>query len=298
MIPQNERSGQYLADSELILNSDGSVYHLKLKPHQLAKNIIVVGDQDRVAMISSFFDEVTHKVKNREFCTHTGTYNGIPITAISSGIGVDNIDITLNEIDALVNVDLESRTVKNDTSSLNIVRIGTCGALQSEIKPGDFVLSKYGFGLDAMLNYYSLKYTDEELELNQKLISHLGMDNFPLKPYLAKANEEIVDLIGEGMHHGITATASGFYAPQGRAIRLNPNLKNQNDLLESFRYKKHKVVNFEMETSALFGLGGSLGHKCCTVCVAVANRPLKQAITNYKPYINQLIETVLGRLTM
>lgn len=297
MQAQNKRAGEYLAESELILNADGSVYHLKLKPEHVCDNVIVVGDQNRVAMISEHFSEVLFQVQSREFCTHIGLYNGERIMAISSGIGVDNIDITLNELDALANIDFETRTVKAETKSMNIVRIGTCGALQPHIHPGEFVLSKYGFGLDGMLNYYDLEFSDEEKELNSALTKHLEMDNFSLQPYTAKASDALIEKLQDGMHSGVTATASGFYAPQGRAIRLNPALNKQNDLLESFTFNNQQVVNFEMETSALLGLGGSLGHNCCTVCVAVANRPLKKALTNYKPYVNELIKLVLDRLT-
>jgi len=286
-----------LAPSELILNEDGSIFHLKLYPHQIARDIIVVGDQGRVKLISSLFDKIEHKVENREFCTHTGWYNGKRITAISSGIGVDNIDIVLNELDALVNVDLETRTVKKEVSSLNIVRIGTCGALQPEIEPGDFVQSLYGYGMDGMLNYYNLGFEPEEVELSRALTQHLGMDSFGIQPYLAKANKELANRIGEGMHKGITATASGFYAAQGRALRLNLALPEQNNLLETFRFNDLRVLNFEMETSAIFGIGGAMNHKCCTVCVAVANRPLKKALTNYKPKVQELIQLILDRLT-
>jgi uridine phosphorylase len=297
MIANNNRAGEVLAPSELILNEDGSIFHLKLYPHQIAHDIIVVGDQNRVELISSFFDKIEVQVSNREFCTHTGWYNEKRITAVSSGIGVDNIDIVINELDALVNIDLETRKVKETITSLNIVRIGTCGALQPEIEPGEFILSQYGFGMDGMLNYYTLDFEEEEIELSRALTSHLKMDEFGITPYLAKADQSLVDKIGEGMHHGITATASGFYAPQGRALRLKVALPEQNDLLETFIFKGKKVQNFEMETSAIFGLGGALSHKCCTVCVAVANRPLKKALTSYKPKIQELIGVVLGRLT-
>lgn len=297
MIAQNNRKGKTIAPSELILNEDGSVFHLHLLPHQLAENIIVVGDQERVELISNNFDKVDCRVSNREFCTHTGWYNGKRITAMSSGIGVDNIDIVLNEVDALVNIDFQTRTVKEDITSLNIVRIGTCGALQPEIEPGEFILSLFGYGMDGMLNYYDLEFEEDEIELSNALTSHLRMDSFGVKPYLAKANLELVEKIGEGMHQGITATASGFYAAQGRSLRLNLSLPAQNDLLENFIFKGKRVLNFEMETSAIFGLGGALSHKCCTVCVAVANRPLKKALTAYKPKIQELIKVILDRLT-
>jgi uridine phosphorylase len=297
MKSQNKRAGKFLPESELILNPNGSVYHLKLKPENIGDKIIVVGDQYRVQMISDQFDHLEFKVQNREFCTHTGLKNGKRVTALSTGIGVDNIDIVLNELDALINVDLEKRVVLPTTQSLEIIRIGTCGALQPEIEPGNFVCSSHGFGLDGMMNYYQLEYTKMETELLSQLVNHCNLKGFGISPYLAEANKALIDTIGHDMHQGITATASGFYAPQGRAVRLEPSLTALNDLLESFQWNNNRVVNFEMETSALFALGSSLGHKCLTTCVAVANRPLKKALTNYKPYVQELIELVLARLT-
>ena len=297
MIATNKHAGEFLPPSELILNDDGSVYHLKLKPDQIADKIIVVGDQQRVKLISSFFDTIDCEVQNREFCTHTGWFNNTRITAISSGIGTDNIDITLNELDALVNIDLINRRVKSDLTSLDIVRIGTCGGLQAEVEPGDFVLSQYGFGLDGMLNYYDVDFTDEEIELNHSLKNYLNLAKFGIQPYISKASNKLTKLLSEGMHKGITITANGFYAPQGRSMRLGLALPGFNDLLETYKFNDLKVLNYEMETSALFGLGGSMGHNCSTVCVAVANRPTKKALVNYKPKVTELVELVLDRLT-
>jgi len=285
-----------IASTELILNSDGSIYHLALHPEQLAKDIIIVGDQGRVKMVSGHFDLVEHKVQNREFVTHTGIFNGKRITVMSTGIGTDNIDIFMNEVDALANIDLKTRKVKPKKTSLNIVRIGTSGALQKNIEVDSFVASEYGLGLDGLLHYYDAKKVDER-QLSSVFASHSKWEkNLPF-PYTIKASEKLLSVIGNGMTKGITATAPGFFAPQGRELRLKPFIKNLERKLSSFRYKKHTIVNFEMETSALYGLSKLLGHNACTICVIVGNRITKKFSKDYHPAMELLIKTVLSRLT-
>ncbi len=223
--------------TELILNPDGSIYHLALQPEQLAYDIIIVGDQGRVKMISEHFDCIEHMVQNREFVTHTGIYNGKRVSVISTGIGTDNIDIFMNEVDALVNIDLKTRTVKKNKTSLNIVRIGTSGALQKDIEVDSFVASEFGLGLDGLLHYYDSKKIDEQ-KMSNKFSSHTKWNkNLPF-PYTIKGSEKLFKKIGDGMKAGITATAPGFYAPQGRELRLKPSVKNLEKIFSSFHLRK------------------------------------------------------------
>lgn len=288
---------QKIAASELVLNPDNSVYHLKLQPEQIAKNIIVVGDPGRVSLISSRFDTIEHKVENREIVTHTGTLNGTKISVLSTGMGTDNIDIVLNELDALVNIDLEKREIKEEKTVLNIVRIGTCGALQKEIPVNSVVISEFGLGLDGLMNYYEFEHTTEEIELLNRFYKQT---NYPLhfaQPYFVKASPTLFNLLKTDAISGITATASGFYGPQGRVLRLALKEKQLNEKLNIFAYNNYKIANFEMETSALYGLARALGHNACTVCVVVANRFSKEFSNDYKPAMHQLIENVLLKLT-
>lgn len=287
-----------IAESELILNADGSVYHLKLLPHQIAKDIIVVGDPNRVKLISSRFEKIEHVIENREFITHTGYFNGKKITALGTGIGTDNIDIVINELDALVNIDLSSKTIKNELTSLNIVRIGTCGALQPHIQSNDFVISEFALGLDGLLNHYQLTNTEEEQEIDHEFKSQIKYSSEINPIYVVKGSSRLYNLFKKYCHSGITATASGFYGPQGRVLRLalkNPDLNHQ---LHHFSYKNLKVNNFEMETSALYGLSKLLGHNACTVCVVVANRYAKSTSKDYHPAMEKLIDIVLQELTI
>ncbi len=283
--------------SELVLNPDNSVYHLKLHPEQLAKNIIIVGDPGRVALISSFFDSIEHKVENREIVTHTGTLNETKISVLSTGMGTDNIDIVLNELDALVNIDLINRTIKPTKTSLNIVRIGTSGALQKDIPVNSIVVSEFGLGLDGLMNYYAFDQTEEEKQLLIQFCKQTNYSTTFAQPYFVKASSFLFDLLKEDAISGITATASGFYGPQGRVLRLPLKEDKLNEKLNQFSYNNHKIVNFEMETSALYGLSRALGHNACTVCVVVANRFSKEFSKDYKPAMNQLIQKVLLKLT-
>ena len=282
--------------TELILQPDGSIYHLKLHPEQLANDIIIVGDQDRVPLVSAHFDSIEHKVQNREFVTHTGLYKGKRLSVISTGIGTDNIDIFMNEVDVLANIDLKTRTVKKKKTSLSIVRIGTSGALQKDIEPDSFAVSEFGLGMDGLLHYYNAKKADEQ-KISKAFAKHMNWSSDLAFPYTARASEKLVEKIGDGMHKGITVTAPGFYAPQGRELRLIPSIKNLDEKFSSFRFQHHRIVNFEMETSALFGLSKLLGHHACTVCVVVGNRITKNFSKDYHPAMHMLIKTVLERLT-
>jgi len=284
-------------ESELILNPDGSVYHIKLHPEQLANTIIVVGDQHRVEQISTYFDRIDFKVQNREFVTHTGEYRGKRITALSTGIGTDNIDIVINELDALVNIDLKNRISKNDLTSLNIIRIGTSGALQSDIPVDSFVMSSHGLGFDGLLNFYKPQLNIFESAIADAFIKHANWNKDLAKPYVVKASDELVLKLGKGLTQGITATACGFYGPQGRELRIPLAIPDLNEKIETFRINEKRITNFEMETSALYGLCAVLGHKALTICDIIANRQTKQYSKNYKKSVDQLIQLVLERLS-
>jgi len=285
-----------IAKSELVLNPDGSIYHLKLLPEQLADTILVVGDQDRVEVISSFFDSIECKVKNREFVTHTGMFNGKRVSALSTGIGTDNIDIVINELDALVNIDLKNRVLFEKKKSLNIVRIGTSGTIQADIPVDSVVVSSFGLGFDGLLHFYQEGFTAEEKHLCDQIIKHLNLPLEINQPYISKANDALFEKLSDGHFTGITATASGFYGPQGRKLRLQPAIADLNERLMEFSLGSHRITNFEMETSALYGLGRLLGHNICTACAIIANRAIGEYSKDYKPVIKKLIQTTLERL--
>ena len=288
--------GVVLPDSELILNPDGSVYHLALRPEQLGDLVLVVGDPGRVARISAHFEKIEHQSQNREFIAHTGTYHGARITALATGIGTDNIDIVLGELDALVNIDLEKRTPKKEHKALTIVRMGTCGALQEDIPCDEFVVSHSGLGLDNVLHYYAHEQTDAELRILQAFLQHTEWpDNLPL-PYLATGDEQLVERLGHGNHVGLTATAGGFYGPQGRQLRAIPSVGGLNEAFTSFQHEELRLLNFEMETSALYGLSGLLGHRAATICTVVANRLRKEYSKDHNTAIDRMIGQVLERL--
>jgi uridine phosphorylase len=286
-----------IPETELILNPNGSVYHLKLLPEVIADNIITVGDQGRVEMVSAHFDTIDFKVQNREFVTHSGTYKGKRIMVISSGIGTDNIDIVVNELDAAVNIDLKTRTVKEQKRSLNIVRIGTSGALQKDIPVDNYVVSTHGLGFDGLLNYYLDLPSINDNEISEAFIQQTNWNKNLPYPYAIKGSEMLINKIGFDLMKGITATAPGFYGPQGRKLRLTPWVEDFNQQLTDFNYKEHRITNFEMETSALYGLGKLLGHNTCTVCAIIANRVAKQYSKDYHPSVERLIQLVLERLT-
>jgi uridine phosphorylase len=296
MIKKTITHTQPIAVSELIITPKGSIYHLDLMPHQLAENVIVVGDQNRVEQISKFFDVIEHKVAKREFVTHTGTYKGKRISAVSTGIGCDNIDIVINELDALVNIDFETRLPKANTTSLNIIRIGTSGALQDDIPVDSFVVSSYGLGFDGLLGFYDAHYESDEKALEKAFLDQISWPSICNPPYFAKGSEVLINKLKEGMTVGITATANGFYGPQGRSLRLAPSMPDLNEQLNKFSYDGHRITNFEMETSALYGLAGMLGHQACTVCAIIANRYKKTYSKDYTLPIDNLIKTVLEKL--
>jgi uridine phosphorylase len=295
-------AGTRLPESELILNPDGSVYHLALRPEHLGDLILVAGDPGRIAQISKRFEKIEHRSQNREFIAHTGVLHGVRITALATGIGTDNIDIVMGELDALVNIDLEKRTPKEQQRSLTIVRMGTCGALQEDIPVDQFIVSQSGLGMDNVLHYYAHEQTDEELRVLQAILHHTEWpDNLPV-PYLAEGHRPLVEQLGVGNHVGITATSGGFYGPQGRQLRAIPSVDGLNELLSSFRYptdtagEELRITNFEMETSALYGLGGMLGHKTATICSVVANRLRKEYSKDHHAAIERMIDQVLERL--
>jgi uridine phosphorylase len=289
-------AGTELAPSELVLNPDGSVYHLALRPEQLADTVLVVGDPGRVALISERFDSIEHRTQNREFIAHTGTLGGRRFTALATGIGTDNIDIVLNELDALVNIDLEQRSVRAAHRSLRIVRLGTCGALQPDIPVDSLVVSSHGLGLDNVLHYYAHEQDDAELRLLNAFLEHTEWpDNLPV-PYVGSGDPQLVELMGQDHHVGITATAGGFYGPQGRQLRAVPSVPGLNDAFSAFGHEGLRLLNYEMETSALYGLGGLLGHRTCTVCCVVANRMRREYSKDHHSAIGRMIDTVLERL--
>jgi uridine phosphorylase len=289
--------GTILEASELVLNPDGSVYHLAMRPEQLGDLVLVVGDPGRVEMISRHFEHIEHRTHNREFVGHTGVYHGTHITALSTGIGTDNIDIVLNELDALANIDLERRTPREKLRALRIVRLGTCGALQEDIPVDSRIVSAFGVGMDNLLHYYAAEGTDREMRLLQDLVATTEWpDNLPY-PYAAEGDRPLVELLGGENVTGITLTAPGFYGPQGRSLRLLPSVDGLNEQLAAFAHEELRVTNYEMETSALYGLGSMLGHRCATVCTVVANRLRKEYSKDHHAAVERMIGEALERLT-
>lgn len=289
---------KYFAASELIINGDGSVFHLHLKPEHLADKVILVGDPGRVALVASHLNNIECEVESREFRTVTGQYEGKRITVVSTGIGCDNIDIVLNELDALANIDFNTRMEKEQTRSLEIVRIGTCGGLQLNTPEGTFVCSEYSVGFDGLLNFYAGRNAVCDLQMERALINHLGWTGNMCQPYpyVIKADETLVERIAEGMVRGITVACGGFFGPQGRQLRIPLADPNQNEKIESFEYNGLHITNFEMESSALAGLARLMGHHATTVCMVIANRRAGCADTAYKNHIDDLIKLVLERL--
>ena len=289
---------KYFAASELIINGDGSVFHLHLKPEHLADKVILVGDPGRVALVASHLNNIECEVESREFRTVTGQYEGKRITVVSTGIGCDNIDIVMNELDALANIDFNTRMEKEQTRSLEIVRIGTCGGLQLNTLEGTFVCSEYSVGFDGLLNFYAGRNAVCDLQMERALINHLGWTGNMCQPYpyVIKADETLVERIAEGMVRGITVACGGFFGPQGRQLRIPLADPNQNEKIESFEYNGLHITNFEMESSALAGLARLMGHHATTVCMVIANRRAGRADTAYKNHIDDLINLVLERL--
>lgn len=286
-----------IPESELILNKDGSVYHLNLQPEDISNIIINVGDPDRVNAVSSFFERIEVKKQKREFVTHTGYYNGTRITVISTGIGTDNIDIVYNELDALVNIDLKTRTIKEKLTALHLIRIGTSGALQVDIPVDSFVFSSFGLGLDGLLNFYKTENTQEEKDIIESFRIHYPNNCILPQSYISKCSDKLEKVLSHGMIKGITASCSGFYAPQGRVLRYELARTDMIEKLNSFSYNNHRVTNFEMETGAMYGLAKVLGHHCSAVNVIVANRIAQQFSKKYEESMHTLIKTVLDRLS-
>ena len=281
-----------IAESELIINSRGAIYHIDLRAEELANTVITVGDPDRVAIVSKHFDTIDVKRQHREFIAHTGTVGKKRITVISSGIGPDNIDIVLNELDAVKNIDFETRTIKPNLTPLTIIRLGTSGSLQADIPVDSFVAGTHGLGLDNLLHYYRLQMNDEEQQLLQQFVAHTQLAG-NIQPYISSSGSSVLKHFVKGFHQGITVTCPGFYGPQGRVLRLglsNPALVEN---LTSFRFGNHRISNFEMETSAIYGLGKLLGHQCLSVNVIVANRVRKEFSKDGAAAVENLIKTCL-----
>lgn len=283
--------------SELVINNDGSIFHLHLKPENLADKIILVGDPGRVSLVASHFDSKECEVSNREFHTITGKYKGKRVTALSTGIGCDNIDIVMNELDALANIDFATRTEKSEHKTLTLVRVGTCGGLQPYTPEGTFIASVKSIGFDGLLNFYAGRDEASDLKLEAAFKEHVGWNLKMGNPYVASANEELINRIaGDDMVRGITVACGGFFGPQGRQLRLPLMDPDLNQKIESFKYDDLQVTNFEMESSALAGLSTLMGHKAMTCCMVIANRVAKKMETEYKGDIDGLITRVLDRI--
>ena len=282
--------------SELIINDDGSVFHLHLRPEQLADTVILVGDPGRVALVSEFFDSKECEVFNREFRTVTGSYKGKRITVLSTGIGIGNIDICVTELDALANVDFSTRQVKEQKRQLTLLRLGTSGAIQPDIRVGEFVFSRTSCGFDGLLSFYKGRDAVCDLALEEAFVKHTGRYEKMPRPYFVNADKRLFEHFRDVTREGITIAAPGFYAPQGRWVRLEPHDTQLNAKIESFDYEGRRITNFEMEGSALAGLAALMGHRAATICTIIAQRIALDACTDYKPFVRKMIETALDKL--
>ncbi len=285
-----------IPSSELIINGDGTIFHLHLKPEQLADIVILVGDPGRVAMISEYFDTKECEVANREFLTVTGTYKGKRMTVMSTGIGIGNIDICVTELDALANIDFENRQVKENFRQLTLVRLGTSGAIQPDIEVGEVVFARTSLGFDGLISYYEGRDSVCDLDLERAFEEHTAWYSKLPAPYFVDADKELFELFKESTREGITIAAPGFYAPQGRWVRIAPHDKTLNQKIESFRFGERRITNFEMEGSALAGLAALLGHRAATICTIIAQRVAKDACTDYQPFVRRMIEMALDKL--
>lgn len=285
-----------IPSSELIINDDGSIFHLHLRPEQLADTVILVGDPARVEMVASYFDDKECQVTNREFVTITGNYRGKRMSVISTGIGTDNIDVVVTELDALANIDFATRQVKPELKQLTLVRLGTSGAIQPDIKVGEAVFSRSSVGFDGLLNYYKGRNEVCDLAIEQAFMEHTGWGKLLPKPYFIDADKSLFELFRDCTTEGITISAPGFYAPQGRWVRLEPADRDLNTKIESFRFGERRITNFEMEGSALAGLSALMGHRAATICTIIAQRVALDVETDYKPFVRQMIEMALDRL--
>ncbi|MDY3226228.1 MAG: nucleoside phosphorylase [Candidatus Cryptobacteroides sp.] len=285
-----------IPESELIINDDGSAFHIHLKPEELADKVILVGDPGRVDMVGEFLEEKEFRHASREFVSITGKYRGSRITVLSTGIGTDNIDIVLTELDSLANVDFKTREVRPDHRRLTILRIGTTGAIQPDIPLGSFIFSEVSVGCDGLLNWYADIDKVNIPEMEEAFKKHTHWDSRLSSPYFVKAGQRLIDAFRDCTVKGVTISAQGFYGPQGRVVRLPLAMPDMLDTFESFRFGEYRITNFEMESSAVAGLAAHLGHEAGTVCCAIANRYLKDSNTNYKPRVRQLVELALGKM--
>ncbi|WP_159523299.1 nucleoside phosphorylase [Sunxiuqinia indica] len=288
-----------IGSSELIINKDGSIFHLHLKPENIADYVILVGDPSRVKAIQSFLSEVEYTVQNREFVSTTGKYNNTRITVISTGIGTDNIDIVLNELDALVNIDLDKRKIKDEKRSLKIIRIGTSGGMQKHLPVNSFVVSKKAIGFDGLLNFYADRELISDIDFEKNFFNHTEWNTILGRPYVVDCSPLLLRLFSDKnvFHEGVTISAPGFYGPQGRELRLKTIDPSLNEKIESFYYKELQVTNYEMECSAIYGLSALLGHEAVTVCLIIASRTNKEANESYHTYMEKLIELVLEKIS-
>ena len=283
--------------SELIINPDGTIFHLHLKPEDIADSILMVGDLSRVDMIASFFDKIDCRVQNREFITVTGWYKNKRVSIVSTGIGTDNIDIVVTELDALVNVDFQTREIKADKKSLNLIRIGTSGSLQGNIPINAYVVSEKSVGFDGLLNFYAGRNAVSDLPFEKAFMEHMSWDELLAKPYVIDGSQKLIDLFsGEKTVAGVNISAPGFYGPQGRVVRLQLVDPDLNDKIEAFEFEGWKITNYEMESSAIYGLSKLLGHEALTICLIIANRVTKEANANYYPDMKLLAKYILDRI--
>ncbi|MBK7557708.1 MAG: nucleoside phosphorylase [Chitinophagaceae bacterium] len=288
---------QRIAESELIINSRGAIYHLDVRPEELAGTIIVVGDPERVKKVSAHFDKIEHRLQHREFITHTGYIGNKHVSVISTGIGPDNIDIVFNELDALANIDFETRTIKEKLAKLNIIRFGTSGSLQADIPVDSFVASTHGLGLDNLLNFYKYEKTAADQEMANAFTEQTGLDIQITRPYAFSGSNLLLQKFGDHFHKGITVTCPGFFGPQGRVLRLGLNSPELVDRLTHFNFNNHRITNFEMETSAIYGLGKLMGHECLSVNAIIANRVVKEFSKDSDAAVEKMIKKALEALT-
>ncbi len=285
-----------IPSSELIINEDGSIFHLHLQPEQIADIVILVGDPGRVALVAEHFDRIECNVSNREFNTVTGTYKGRRMSVLSTGIGIGNIDISVTELDALVNVDFATRREKSEKKRLTLVRLGTSGALQPDIAVGEFVYARTSVGFDGLLTYSAGRNEVCDLALERAFTAHTGWNELLPKPYFVDADPTLTELFRDTTREGITIAAPGFYGPQGRWVRIAPQDPELNRKIESFEYEGRRITNFEMESSALAGLAALMGHRAATICTIIAQRIAQDACTDYKPFVREMIRMALDKL--
>ena len=285
---------QAIGASELIINDRGAIYHLNVRPEEIADTIITVGDPERVASVSKYFDRVEHKLAHREFITHTGYIGQKRISVLSTGIGPDNIDIALNEIDALANINFYTRSINDQKKSVSIIRMGTCGSLQGEVGVNELVAGTHGLGIDNVLHFYERENNEEEKAILAAFDEHTKISAHKIQPYIATASAGLLKHFTEGYSHGITVTCPGFYGPQGRILRLPLKMPNLVDQMTSFKYGQHRIANFEMETSAIYGLCNLLGHQCLSINVIIANRVKKEYSKDMGKAVDHMIQKSLG----